>query len=172
VRRTMLIKTGKQFAPDPDELVDIKIKLIGSHSILSVKCGSWHADAVRQEHETRFRRTDLAALIASLAALGNQTFILLTTSRSIWRHAALTITLDEYLNAHGKALFEVEAADQTQGEKAIDALFAALGIKPMDSPATIAFINDINSSKDVHIDLRTVSPEAAAKAMMQLHTWQ
>lgn len=169
VRRTILIKTGEGFVPDPTSLVDIKVKLIENESILSVKYGVWHTDTARQEYETRFERSDLASLIASLMIFNYDKFILLSTQRSIWETNGLTVTLDEYSNAGNKALFEVEATDNSKGEADIDQFFASLGVLPMGSAATIAFIGEINQSEDVQIDLRENSPEDVAALMLRSH---
>lgn len=173
IHRTILIKTGEGFVPDPDSLVDIKIKLIDNDTVLSVKHGSWHGDVAREEHDTRFHRGDLAQIIASLAVFSYDHFILLSTRRSVWKADSATITLDQYANAGKRALFEVEAdgnlGDESEGR--IDRIFTQLGIVPMDSSATIAFINEINTSKDVRINLREQSPEDVAMLMLRSHEW-
>jgi len=169
VRRTILIKTGKGFVPDPTTLVDIKVKLIDNDSILAIKHGVWHADAARQEYETRFERTDLANLIAGLTVLSYDKFILLSTLRSVWEADGLIVTLDEYTNAGGKALLEIETADNSRGEADIDQAFARLGVRPMGSAATITFISEVNQSADVQIDLLKESPEAVAALMVGNH---
>ncbi len=169
IRRTILIKTGEGFVPDPKSLVDIKIKLIDNESILSVKYGSWHGDTARQEYETHFERNDLSALIASLSVLSYDHFILLSTLRSVWRTEGATVTLDEYANADRRALFEVEAGDGSAGEECVDRVFERLNVTPMGSPATIAFINEINTSKDVRVKLHERAPEEAAALMLRNH---
>lgn len=169
VRRSLLIKTGKDFVADPKTLVDIKIKLIEDESLFSVKHGVWHADTTRQEYETRFERSDLASLLASLRILTYDKFILLSTRRSIWETDGFIVTLDEYTNAGGKALFEVETTRDLKDEADIDKLFASLGVLPMDSAATIAFISEVNQSDGVQIDLRKKSPEDVASLMLRSH---
>lgn len=173
IRRTILIKTGEGFVPDPNSLVDIKIKLIDSDTVLSVKRGSWHGDIAREEHDTRFHRGDLAQLIASLFLFSYDHFILLSTLRSVWKTEGATVTLDQYANAGKRALFEVEAdgGSTSESKKYIDQIFAQLDVTPMDSPATIAFINEINTSEDVRVNLNERTPEEIAALMLRNHEW-
>lgn len=167
ITRTILIKTGEGFEPDVDDLLDIKIKLIDDTSILSVKKGSWHNDSKRLEYETRFERDDLAQLIHSLSLLSIDKFILLSTRRFVWHTSDCIITIDEYLHADS-ALVEVEAKDE-HGEPSIDQTFHDLGLMPMGSPETIAFIKAINSSSDVRIDISKITPENLAERMLEAH---
>jgi hypothetical protein len=167
VPRTILIKTGEGFVPDPDSLVDIKVKLIGDQSILSVKHGSWHGDAERREYETRFQRSDLPQLLGSLSILPLHNFILLSSLRSVWQSNDCMLTLDEYTNTD-KALFEAEALG-TGGEASVDQVFSDFGIAPMDSPATITFIEGVNQSRDVQINFHERSPEEVAALMLRSH---
>lgn len=167
IPRTILVKTGDGFVPDRDSLVDIKVKLIGNDSILSVKHGSWHGDTVRREYETRFDRADLSNVLGSLLTLSYSKFILLSTLRTIWQADNCTITLDEYTNVD-KALFEVEVSE-SGSEKDVDDIFNDLGVMPMDSPATIAFIEEVNRSKDVQIDMLERLPDDVASFMLRSH---
>ncbi|HEU5187480.1 MAG TPA: hypothetical protein VFT87_03175 [Candidatus Saccharimonadales bacterium] len=167
VPRTILVKTGEGFVPDRDSLVDIKVKLIGDDSILSIKHGSWHGGTARQEYETRFDRADLSSVLGSLLVLSYSKFILLSTLRTVWRAEHCIITLDEYTNVD-KALFEVEATE-SGSEKDVDRVFKDLEIAPMDSSATINFIEGINRSKDVQIDLLERVPDDTAAFIIQSH---
>lgn len=133
VNRTVVVKVDNDdFSPNPDVLIDIKAKLIGDQTLLSVKYGSWHGDTARSEHEVRFRREDLGDMFEILKLLGHTKFIVLTTVRTIWVSIGAVITLDEYSKI-GRALFEVELEDNTSSdEQLIDDVFRSLGIAPMN----------------------------------------
>lgn len=167
VSRTILIKTEGGFIPDPDDLVDVKIKLIDNASVLSVKQGSWHSASKRFEYETHFRRTDLDQLIYSIVALGVDHFILLSTKRSIWHTPNCIVTIDEYVHADS-ALIEVEAK-QGHNEAVVDEIFKDLELTPMESNQTVAFIEAINSSKGVQIDMTKITPDEVAARMLKDH---
>lgn len=143
VNRTVFVKVDNEdFSPNPEAFVDIKVKLIDDHTLLSVKCGSWHGDTVRHEYEVSFRPSDLGNLLTILKLFGHSRFIVLKTVRTIWTANGVIITLDEY-HKIGKALFEVELEDfRTSTEAAIDRIFASLGLEAMDSekqfPSSVA----------------------------------
>jgi adenylate cyclase class IV len=151
-------------------MVDIKAKLIGDQTILSVKHGSWHDDSARQEHEVNFRRADLGALFAIMNLLGYAKFIVLITVRTTWVGNGVTITLDEYGQV-GKALFEVELEDSSaENESLIDEVFAVLGLSPMNSAETIQFISELNNSKEIQVDLDQIEAYDFAQAILEEHS--
>lgn len=154
VDRTVVVKVDNEdFSPNPGARIDIKTKLIDDQTLLSVKCGSWHGDTARQEYEVNFCRDDLGNVLAMLKIFGYSKFIILATTRTIWTAKSVIITLDEY-HRIGKALLEVELEDAGIGdEDAIDQVFASLGLEPMDSARTIAFISSLNSAKEIQVDL-------------------
>ncbi|WP_242909257.1 hypothetical protein [Actinomadura terrae] len=167
--RTVVVKVDKEdFSPDPDALLDIKAKLIGDRTLLSVKYGNWHTDSVRREHEVRFERDDLGNLFAILKLLGHSRFIVLSSIRTTWSGDGVVITLDEYPKL-GKALFEVELADAEQGEEVIDAVFARLGVTPMDSRQTVEFIAGLNQAEEAQVDLGRIAPQELAKELVGSH---
>lgn len=168
VRRTLLIKVqNDDFTADPNELIDIKIKLIDNDSLLAVKYGSWHGDALREEHEINFNRDDLSSLINFLHLLTFGKFILVSTKRTIWQSEGLIVTLDEYQGLD-RALFEIEAHNHSNESK-IDEAFMQLGIAPMDSSETVEFVNSINKD-GFQIQLGKVTPRNLAERMIELHT--
>jgi hypothetical protein len=168
VGRTVLVKVeGDGFTPDPNVQVDIKIKLISSSSILSIKQGSWHGDTERSEYDVNFSRDDLANVVGGLSVFGYSRYVLLSTLRTTWREDNLQYTLDEYRNI-GQSLFEIEAT-RAASEADVDLAFDALGIKPMDSAATIAFIAGINEHRSVQIDLETTSVADVVERMLKEH---
>jgi hypothetical protein len=84
INRTVLVKVdNNDFSPDPEALLDIKTKLIGDRTLLSVKYGSWHGDTARSEHEVRFRHDDLGNMI-KIKLFGHMKWIVLTTVRTTW----------------------------------------------------------------------------------------
>ncbi|MGH3549009.1 MAG: hypothetical protein ACRDQU_13040 [Pseudonocardiaceae bacterium] len=170
VNRTVVVKVGNDdFSPDPDALIDIKIKLIGDLVLLSVKYGSWHGDTTRSEHEVRFRREDLGSMVDILKLFGHAKFIVLTTVRTTWVSAGVVITLDEY-GKIGQALFEVELDDSTSGdEQLIDDVFRSLGIVPMNSGQTVKFIRTINQAKEIQVDLNHVPTDELAREILAGH---
>lgn len=168
VARTVLVNVnGEGFTPNPAASTDTKIKLIGADSVLSIKRGSWHGDAEREEYDINFRREDLANVIGGVAALGSNNFILLSTLRTTWRIDGLMHTMDEYRNV-SKALFEIEASG-VYGENQVDQAFADLGIEPMDSTSTINFINAINQDPATQVDLSRTTPQEVAQRMLEVH---
>jgi len=103
VGRTVIVKVeNDDYSPDPGALIDIKIKLVGDDSLLSVKYGSWHGDAARREYEVHFTRTDLANLLAAFGLLGYTKYIVLVTVRTTWADSRVVITLDEYTQLGSK----------------------------------------------------------------------
>lgn len=163
--RTFLIKVDNQnFLPDPNSLIDIKIKLINNKSIWSTKYGSWHADACRKEFEIHFYRTDLENVIETLHLHQYRYFVLFSTIRSAWKKDKLIYTLDEYKSLP-KSLFEIEAENDGDEDLVLKA-FDSLSLKPMDSIETISFINSLNQYPAVQIDLNLVSPKELAKQMI------
>jgi adenylate cyclase class IV len=169
VNRTVVVKVeNEDFSPSPDTLLDIKTKLIGDRTLLSVKYGNWHTDTARREYEVNIDREDLASLFAILELLGYSRFIVLSTVRTTWSGDSVVITLDEYPKL-GKALLEVELEDAGQGEAAIDAVFASLDVNPMDPQQTVEFISSLNQAKETHIDLGQVAPEELAQELIGSH---
>lgn len=168
VRRTLLIKVeNDDFTADPNELVDIKVKLIDSNTLLAVKHGSWHGDALRQEYEINFDRDNLSSLISFLQLLMFGKFVLVSTKRTIWKPEGLTVTLDEYQGL-GKALFEIET-DGHGDESKIDEAFEQFGVMPMDSDETVQFVNSINQA-GAQISLEHITPQELAGRILELHT--
>lgn len=170
VNRTVVVKVDNDdFSPNPDALVDIKAKLIGDQTLLSVKYGSWHGDTVRSEHEVRFRREDLGQMINIFKLFGHTKYIVLATVRTTWVSAGVVITLDEYSKI-GQALFEVELEDNTPtDELLIDDVFASLGIAPMDSARTVEFIGTINRAKEIQVDLDRLPADELAEEILAGH---
>lgn len=168
VRRTLLIKVeNDDFTADPNETVDIKVKMIDDNTLLAVKHGSWHGDTTRQEYEVHFDRNNLSSLISFLQLLTFGRFVLVSTKRTIWQPEGLTITLDEYQGLD-KALFEVEA-DGHSDESKIDDAFEQLGITPMNSEETVEFVNSINQA-GAKVSLEQTTPQELAGRMIELHT--
>jgi adenylate cyclase class IV len=170
VNRTVSVKVDNDdFSPNPDALVDIKTKLIGESTLLSVKYGSWHSDTAREEYEVDFRREDLGAMFAVLKLLGYSKFITLTTVRTTWIAAGVVITLDEY-HQIGQALFEVEleAADSVD-EHLIDDVFVAVGLVPMNSEQTVEFIASLNTAKEIQVSFDDVEPDNFARELIEGH---
>lgn len=168
VRRTLLIKVeNDDFTADPNEKVDIKVKMIDDNTLLAVKHGSWHGDTTRQEYEVHFNRNNLSSLISFLQLLTFGKFVLVSTKRTIWQPEGLTITLDEYQGLN-KALFEVET-DGHSDESKIDGAFKQLGITSMDSKETVEFVNSINQA-GAKISLEQTTPQELASRMLELHT--
>lgn len=169
INRTVIVKVDNDdFSPNPEALIDIKTKLIGDQTLLSVKHGSWHGDAVRREYEINFRREDLPNLLSVLGLLGYTKFIVLTTVRTTWIGDGVIITLDEYPKL-AKALFEVELEDSQARETLIDGVFAALGLIPMDSEQTISFIASLNRSSEIQVDLNAVQTQKVAQDILASH---
>jgi adenylate cyclase class IV len=168
--RTVVVKVDNDdFSPNPDALIDIKTKLIGDQTLLSVKYGSWHGDTARSEHEVRFRREDLGAMLDILKLFGHTKFIVLTTVRTTWVSLGVAITLDEYSEI-GQALFEVELEDNTsRDELLIDDVFRSLGITPMDSERTVEFIGAINQAKEIQVDLDRMQVDELATEILTGH---
>lgn len=166
VNRIVIVKVANDdFSPDPAALIDIKVKLIGDETLLSVKYGSWHGDAVRQEYEVNFRRDDLPNLLAVLKLLGYTKFIVLSTVRTTWLGSGVVLTLDEYPKLD-RGLFEVELAETTGTETQISSVFTDLGLTPMDSEQTVSFIADINQSQKIQIDLDRLQPTEFADRLL------
>lgn len=170
VNRTIVVKVDNDdFSPNPDALVDIKAKLIGNQTLLSVKYGSWHGDTARSEHEVRFRREDLGQMINILKLFGHTKYIVLTTVRTTWVSPGVVITLDEYSKI-GQALFEVELEDNTStDELLIDDVFTSLRIAPMDSERTVDFIGGINRTEEIQVDLNLVPADELAQEILAGH---
>jgi adenylate cyclase class IV len=169
VNRTVVVKVeNEDFSPSPDALLDIKTKLIGDRTLLSVKYGNWHTDTVRREYEVNIDRGDLGSLFAILELLGYSRFIVLSTVRTIWSGDGVVITLDEYPKL-GKALLEVELEDAEQGEEVIDTVFASLDVNPMGPQQTVEFISSLNQAKEAQIDLGQVAPEELAQELVGSH---
>jgi adenylate cyclase class IV len=170
-RRAVVVKVDNDdFSPNPDAMVDIKTKLIGDQTVLSVKHGSWHGDSARQEHEVNFRRADLGAVFAIMKLLGYAKFIVLETVRTTWVGNGVIITLDEYGKV-GKALFEVELEDSsTENESLIDEVFAVLGLSPMNSAETIQFISELNDWKEIQVDLDQIEAHDFAQTILEEYT--
>lgn len=170
VRRAVIVKVDNDdFSPNPNETVDIKTKLIGDQTVLSVKHGSWHGDSVRQEYEVNVRRDDLGALFAVMRILGYAKFIVLTTVRTTWIGHGVVITLDEY-GKIGKALFEVELEDSSSDDESlIDEAFVALNLSSMSSAETITFISELNASKEIQVDLDQVDAHDFAQTILKEH---
>ncbi|MGH3794249.1 MAG: hypothetical protein ACRDSP_05115 [Pseudonocardiaceae bacterium] len=170
VNRTVVIKVeNDDFSPNPDTLVDIKIKLIGDQTLLSVKYGSWHGDMARQEYEVGFRRGDLGGLFAILNLFGHTKFIVLTTVRTTWVSSGVVITLDEY-STIGRALFEVELeGGSTSDEHLIDDIFTSLDVEPMNSEQTVRFVSGVNMAKEIRIDLDRIHADELAKRILARH---
>lgn len=170
INRTVTVKVeNDDYSPNPDALLDIKTKLIGDQTLLSVKSGSWHSDAARQEYEINFRREDLADLFAILQLLGYRKFITLSTIRTTWTTSGVIVTLDEY-HQIGKALFEVELEDESSSDATrIDEIFFSLGVQPMDSAQTVNFISGLNRTKEIQVDLDRSSPSGLAQSILAAH---
>jgi len=170
VPRTVVVKVDNDdFSPNPDALVDIKTKLVGSETLLSVKYGSWHGNTARQEHEVQFRRADLDSLLAILKLFGYSKFIVLSTVRTTWAAPGVSITLDEYQQL-GKALFEVELTEKVQDEALIDHTFTALDIQSMDSEQTIDFISSLNQAREIQVDLDNIEVATLADTILAGHS--
>jgi len=168
VRRTLLIKVeNDDFTADPNELVDIKVKMIDDNTLLAVKHGSWHGDATRQEYEVHFDRNNLSSLISFLYLLTFGKFVLVSTKRTIWQSEGLVVTLDEYQGLD-KALFEIET-DGHSDESKIDDAFKQLDVRPMNSEETVEFVNSINQV-GAKISLEQISAQELAAHMVELHT--
>ena len=170
VNRTVVVKVDNDnLSPNPDALIDIKTKLIGDQTLLSVKYGSWHGDTARTEHEVRFRREDLGAMLDILKLFGHTKFIVLTTVRTTWASLGVVITLDEYSEI-GQALFEVELEDNTSSDQLlIDDVFRSLGITPMCSKRTVEFIGAINRAKEIQVDLDRIQSDKLATEILMGH---
>lgn len=170
INRTVVVKVDNDdFSPDPDVLTDIKVKLIGDETLLSVKYGSWHGDTARSEHEVRLRREDLGAMLDILKLLGHTKFIVLKTVRTTWVSVGVVITLDEYSEV-GQALFEVELEDNTSSnEQLIDEVFRSLGITPMNSERTVEFIGALNQAKEIQVDLGHIQSDELAREILTGH---
>lgn len=168
--RTVVVKVDNDdFSPDPDALVDIKTKLIGDQTLLSVKYGSWHGDTARQEYEVRFRREDLGNVLAILNLFGYAKFIVLATVRTTWVSDGVVITLDEY-NTIGRALFEVELKDSNRDDDhLIDGVFACLGVEPMNSEQTVRFVSGLNMAKEIQADLDRIPAGELARKILAGH---
>lgn len=168
--RTVVVKVDNDdFSPNPDALIDIKTKLIGDQTVLSVKYGSWHGDTARNEHEVKFRREDLGDMFNILKLFGHTKFIVLTTVRTTWVSIGVVITLDEYSKI-GQALFEVELEDDTSSEeKLIDDVFRSLGIAPMNSEQTVEFIGALNQIKEIQVDLDRIQSDELAREILTEH---
>lgn len=171
VNRTVVVKVDNDdFSPNSDALVDIKTKLIGDQTLLSVKYGSWHGDTARQEHEVRFHREDLGDIFAILKLFGHTRFIVLATVRTTWISSGVVITLDEYSKI-GQALFEVELEDSsTTDEHLIDDIFTSLGVEPMNSEQTVNFIGGLNRAKEIQVDLDAIRTDELAQEIVAEHT--
>lgn len=169
VNRTVVVKVDNDdFSPNPEALIDIKTKLIGDQSLLSVKYGSWHGDTARQEHEVRFRREDLADLFAILKLFGHTKFIVLATVRTTWITSGVIMTLDEYCTI-GQALFEVELEDGSSDEHLIDDVFVSLGVEPMNSERTVNFISGLNRVEETQVDLDVIRADELAQEILAGH---
>ena len=169
VNRTVVVKVeNEDFSPSPDTMLDIKIKLIGDQTLLSVKYGNWHTDTTRREYEVNIDRGDLGSLFAILKLLGYPRFIVLSTVRTTWSGDGVVVTLDEYPKL-GKALFEVELEDAEQNEAVIDAVFGSLDVDSMDSQQTVDFIGSLNQAKEAQVDLDQVTPEELAQELIGSH---
>lgn len=170
VKRAVVVKVDNDdFSPNPDTMIDIKTKLIGDQTVLSVKHGSWHDDTARQEYDVNFRREDLGALFAVMKLLGYAKFIVLTTVRTTWLGNGVVITLDEYSKI-GKALFEVELKDSSSDDESlIDKVFTALELSPMNSAETVTFISELNGSKEIQVDLDHVDVHDFAQSILEGH---
>ncbi|MGH3831598.1 MAG: hypothetical protein ACRDRS_14325 [Pseudonocardiaceae bacterium] len=168
--RTVVVKVDNDdFSPNPDSLVDIKIKIVGGEALLSVKYGSWHGDIARREHEVRFLREDLGEMLAVLKLFGHTKFIVLANVRTTWASTGVVITLDEY-NKIGKALFEVELEDGASGdEQLIDEVFRSLNIEPMNSERTVEFISRLNEAKETQVDLHCIQSDELAREILIRH---
>lgn len=168
IRRTVLVKVDRpDFLPDPMARSEIKVKLIDSDTVLSIKRGSWHGDATREEFDIPFARTDLENVLGGLRALGWSRFVLMCTRRRSWTLGGLIYSIDEY-RFDGRALLEIQSAEP-DGEGLIDEAFSGLGLTPMDSPQTIACIGALNRDESIQIDLDKLAPEDVAGRMRSEH---
>jgi adenylate cyclase class IV len=169
VSRVVIVKVdNNDFTPNPAAMIDIKTKLIGDQTLLSVKYGSWHGDVAREEYEINFRREDLPDLLAVLGMFGYTKFIILATIRTTWLGTGVVITLDEYPKL-GQVLFEVELADATASETLIEDVFADLGLAPMNSEQTISFIRGLNECREIQVDLASSQPAEIAGHILAEH---
>jgi len=168
VSRTVLVKVDRpDFLPDPSAIAEIKVKLIGIESVLSIKRGSWHGDATREEYDIPFRRSDLESVVGGLCALGWSRFVLMCTRRMTWNAGGLIYSVDEY-RVDGRALLEIQSVEPG-GERLIDEAFSRLSLSSMDSPQTIACIGALNRDESVQIDLNRISPSEVAARMRMEH---
>jgi adenylate cyclase class IV len=169
VNRVVIVKVdNNDFSSNPATMIDIKTKLIGDQTLLSVKHGSWHGDTAREEYEINFRREDLPSLLAVLVLFGYTKFIVLATVRTTWLGVGVVITLDEYSKL-GQALFEVELSDATASETLIEDVFADLGLIPMNSEQTISFIGGLNECQEIQVDLTNSQPAEIAGQILAEH---
>ncbi|WKZ27739.1 MAG: CYTH domain-containing protein [Candidatus Dojkabacteria bacterium] len=156
-RFTMVGIENADFTPNPDSLIDLKVRTTEEKGLLTVKYGNWHTGTAREEHEISFNpETEITAVMNILRLLGRQTFIISYLERFEYHFENIIITKDVYKSMPGSILLELEVGVQNENEvesaeKKIDNLMAELQLETLDSEGTKRFIADMNAIKEYQV---------------------
>lgn len=157
LKRFTIVKVdNKNFIPNKDSLLDIKIRTTKDESLFTIKSGNWHSDSSRIENEIHINHDEITNLVSMLISLGYKYFVVMYVTRRKYTHKGLTITLDSYHHMD-ECLMEVEIladenSDKVLAENKINDFISSFNFSPMTSSETIGFITKINMIKETQID--------------------
>lgn len=159
-RFTLVKVSNKDFTPDPNNEIDIKIRTTTKESLFTVKKGNWHNSSGRKENEIHFKVEEIEELIEMLTSLGYLYFVAMYVTRLKYEYNGLIITIDKYFHM-SDILLEIEKAVESPDEEAkattdINDFLSEMNLNAMDSEKTIKFIESINLIEETRVDFSKV----------------
>ena len=159
-RFTMVNVSHSNFQPDPNRLIDLKVRTTGDTGTIVTKYGNWHSDASRQEYEIKFKTLDLGNLLNTLKLLGYKYYVSTYITRTLYTYNDFRLTFDQYHSMEA-TIFEIELNvenkdEVVEAEHRIDSFLLEHSLKPLNSKETIELISRMNSIPECQVNFDTL----------------
>lgn len=147
---------NKDITADPDNPIDLRVKITNGQGELSLKYGDWHSAASREEYGLSLDAGNVEAALKMLNRLGFKWGILAYTERKEFVLSDLVVSIDDHYD-YSQTFIEIEVLCESENEipvaesRILD-LFEDLGLEVLDSQGMQDFFNDVNKREKWKFD--------------------
>lgn len=147
---------NQDITADPDNPIDLRVRITNGRAELSLKYGDWHSASAREEYGLPFDIANIETLLKMNFRIGFKWGILAYTERRDFVVNDLLVSIDDHAD-YPRTLIEIEKVcdaknDIPLAESEIGKLFETLGLKILDSVALRKVYEEVNAREKWRFD--------------------
>ncbi|MFH1388610.1 MAG: hypothetical protein ABIG86_01150 [Patescibacteria group bacterium] len=151
-RFSLIYYKNEDLGEEENETIDLRVKVTSGACKVSLKVGSWHADAIRKEYEFNFEMEDLENVLNVLKVAGFKWGAINYLTRKVYEYNALEICIDAHYT-FDKILVEMEALNSDPDtvkkfEYAVKSISKRYNLNELKSEEMKEFVNRLNGRLD------------------------